>query len=268
LTSPRDVLTWLTENWKVWLDGLGVALILVLGGWLRRRLRRSPDAPTALSAAPRLSTGGTAEGSLVGTQNVGSGITAHTVNIHPPMPSVQREGAFSPPPESRQLALDGWEMLQAAVGEASALTSIMQYRPAFHYGGFDDMGDKRAMDGYGLTEKETAAVLEHSGENSRHRAFTRIWDWKRYRKVEDQLQAFFNHVIKSKWLLPEPVAEALLETGKSLRVAMIALKIGLENPETVNLEEQRRISDEKVRELQGAGMKDLERLLRSHYRQG
>jgi hypothetical protein len=258
---------WVTENWKVWLDGLGVALILGLAGWLRRLLRRKADTNLAVSAAPRLSTGATAEGSLVGTQNLGPGITAHTVHIHPPTPSVQLERALSPP-ESRQLALDAWEMLQAAVGEASALTSIIQYRPAFRYGGRDDAHDRRAMEGFGLTEKETASVMEHSGDNSRSRAFTRICDWKRYRKVDDQLQVFFNHVIKSKWLLPEPVAEALLETGRSLRVAMIAVKIGLENPDTVNLEEQRHSSNDKVRELQGVGMKDLERLLRAHYLQG
>lgn len=45
MTSLRDVLNWLAENWKVWLDGLGVAVILAFGGWLRRRLRRSPDVP-------------------------------------------------------------------------------------------------------------------------------------------------------------------------------------------------------------------------------
>lgn len=268
LTNSQNVLNWFIDNWRVWFDGAGIALILALAGWLFRRKRKdapaSANAPTVSgSPSTRLSTGATAEGSLVGTQNLGPGFTAHTVNIHPP--ATQSDSGVSPAPESRKIALDAWEMLLAAVGEASALTSIIQDRPVFSYGGADDLRDRQAMEDSGLTETEIARVLNHLKGNSRQRGFTLICDRKRLRRVETQAQLFFNHVLKSKWLIPEPVADAFLETGRSLRVAMIALNIGLENPDTVNLEEQRRISDAKVRELQGGGMRELEHLLRSHF---
>jgi hypothetical protein len=268
LTS-RDVLNWFVENWKVWFDGLGVMLLAALGSWLihRRREKKALRSTADAAASPTLSTVTAISGPVVGNQNVGSGIAAHTVNFNLPAPSA--DAAQHLPPrneEQKRIALDAWEKLQAVVGEAGRLTSIMQMRPDFWHGARDDVHDRKALDGEGLTEEEIAFVLGNGDANARSRAFVWIHDRKAVRSIDSDTQAFFNFVIKNQPLLSEVVAEALLDKGKALRIALIPIRLALEEQMGLyNLESERRESDEEVRALQGVGMKALERLLRSQF---
>ena len=99
MTPLHDAFNWLTENWKVWLDGLGVAILAGLGGWAasiwrKRWKKRKEPAPSARAQTS-------------GSDNINIAAASHstvTVVVPPkPPPATGAQSMATPHPRPRVL---------------------------------------------------------------------------------------------------------------------------------------------------------------------
>ncbi len=235
----------------------GAALVAILAWFLKRKKKAAP-----VASSPTISDGARVQDSLVGTQNLGNGITAHTININPPAAPTASDGPAPPDPELRSIGRKAWELFQIALGRAASLTSVSQHRPDFRFKIRTDEEARRVLRSHEFSDELIEEVLCHSDPSARSAAFTLIEDRRRFQQTVEDLHQFMNYVIINEPLLPNSVYAALVAKGKELELSLISLEIALESPEATSLEKGRHDSDLKVRSILAVGTKELKRELR------
>jgi TIR domain len=177
--------------------------------------------------------------------------------------TAERSPTFSLTGPERESVFEAWKLLHLALGLAADLTSPLQYRPNFRFGLREESDIREYLDALGFTKRQRDKVLSLRDPESRSREFALIQDGRRFQEALKAAHEFQNHVIEQELQLPDEAHELLITKARELQVALIPLKMALEDPTNLDLETQRQQSYERVTTLLNVGMKELKDGLRS-----